>query len=77
MRKLAEEVALNPQPHFTPRAMSASAEAEPSVYWLEDRAARRLWGRWSALSRRTASWFGGGYTGLWTAHQAKEDDLVG
>jgi glycine/D-amino acid oxidase-like deaminating enzyme len=52
--------------------LAALAEAEPRVFWLDDRSAPQA--QPALLGRETADLavVGGGYTGLWTALRAKE-----
>ena len=59
---------------MTSRAVAALAHAEPTVFWLADPARPAPE---PALVGETAAdlvIIGGGYTGLWAALQAKEDD---
>lgn len=59
---------------MTSRAASSLAHAEPSVFWLDDPA--RPTPQSALVGETTADLVvvGGGYTGLWAALQAKEDD---
>src|SRR4051812_50165748 len=52
--------------------LAALAEAEPRVFWLDDRSAPQA--QPALLGRETADLavVGGGYRGLWTALRAKE-----
>ncbi len=59
---------------MTSRAVAALAHAEPTVFWLAD--AARPAPAPALIGETTADLVvvGGGYTGLWAALQAKEDD---
>src|SRR5262245_22067757 len=59
---------------WTPRAMRSLAEAEPSVFWLDDPAAPFASPSLVGAVEADLVVVGGGYTGLWTALQAKEAD---
>jgi glycine/D-amino acid oxidase-like deaminating enzyme len=48
------------------------ADAEPVVFWLDDKAAPRLEPPLSGRATADLAIVGGGYTGLWTALRAKE-----
>jgi glycine/D-amino acid oxidase-like deaminating enzyme len=62
------------EPTWTPRAMRSLAEAEPSVFWLDDPAAPPVLPSLVGAVDADLVVVGGGYTGLWTALQAKEAD---
>ncbi|AKU17389.1 NAD(P)/FAD-dependent oxidoreductase [Luteipulveratus mongoliensis] len=55
-------------------AVSALADAEPAVFWLADPAAPEPTSALVGDTKADLVVVGGGYTGLWTALQAKEDD---
>ena len=57
-----------------PRAMRSLAEAEPAVFWLADPAAPQAQPALVGAVEADLVVIGGGYTGLWTALQAKEAD---
>ncbi|GAA3612097.1 FAD-dependent oxidoreductase [Microlunatus ginsengisoli] len=54
--------------------MLSLAEAEPAVFWLDDLPAEPLLPALTGAVEADLVVVGGGYTGLWTALQAKEDD---
>jgi glycine/D-amino acid oxidase-like deaminating enzyme len=56
------------------RAMRSLAEAEPAVFWLDDPAAPPGLPALVGAIEADLVVVGGGYTGLWTALQAKEAD---
>ncbi len=62
------------EPTWTPRAMRSLAEAQPSVFWLDDPAAPPALPSLVGAVDADLVVVGGGYTGLWTALQAKEAD---
>ena len=62
------------EPIWTPRAMRSLAEAEPSVFWLDDPAAPPASPSLVGAVDADLVVVGGGYTGLWTALHAKERD---
>lgn len=55
-------------------AVAALADAEPAVFWLTDAAAPEQASALVGDTRADLVVVGGGYTGLWTALQAKEQD---
>ena len=61
-------------PTGTPRAVRSLAEAEPAVFWLDDPAAPPAQPALVGAIEADLVVIGGGYTGLWTALQAKEAD---
>src|SRR6478735_4913651 len=61
-------------PTGTPRAVRSLAEAEPAVFWLDDPAAPPAQPALVGAIEADLVVVGGGYTGLWTALQAKEAD---
>jgi len=62
------------KPTWTPRAMRSLAEAEPEVFWLADPAAPQTLPSLVGAIEADLVVVGGGYTGLWTALQAKESN---
>ncbi|MGB3256865.1 MAG: FAD-dependent oxidoreductase [Ornithinimicrobium sp.] len=58
----------------TPPHLRSLADAEPAVYWLADPAAPERLSTLTGEIEADLVVIGGGYTGLWTALQAKEDD---
>lgn len=58
----------------TPDHLRSLADAEPSVYWLADSEAPERLPTLVGEHRADLLVIGAGYTGLWTALQAKEDD---
>src|SRR4051794_4393569 len=62
------------KPTWTAQAMRSLAEAEPSVFWLANRAAPPALPSLVGGVEADLVVVGGGYTGLWTALQAKESD---
>jgi glycine/D-amino acid oxidase-like deaminating enzyme len=61
-------------PIGTQRAIRSLAEAEPAVFWLDDPAAPTAQPALVGAIEADLVVIGGGYTGLWTALQAKEAD---
>src|SRR4030095_2006599 len=62
------------EPTWTPRAMRSLAETQPSVFWLDDPAAPPALPSLVGAVDAALVVVAGGYTGLWTALQAKEAD---
>lgn len=54
--------------------LAALAEAQPSVFWLDDPARPAPGAALTASTTADLAIVGGGYTGLWAALQAKEED---
>ncbi|MGB3763835.1 MAG: FAD-dependent oxidoreductase, partial [Ornithinimicrobium sp.] len=62
-------------PHATtPPHLQSLVDAEPAVYWLADPSAPERLPTLTGEIDADLVVIGGGYTGLWTALQAKEDD---